>query len=473
MDNESFREAGHQLIDWIADFRQSVPDRPVLAQVGPGEVNRNMPPMPDEPQSMESLLKALDTVVVPGVTQVQHPMHYGWFPSNASLASVLGDIACSGMGTLGISWESCPALTEVEEVTCDWMRELTGLSDQWQGTIHDTASTACLVGILLARERASDLCKNAGGLQALDAPLRVYTTAQAHSSVAKAVQMAGIGDSNLVMVDVDTTTHAMNPASLAQCMADDKAAGRVPACVVACVGSTAVTAFDPLEDIADVCEANGIWLHVDAAMAGSAMLLPECRHLWQGVERADSMAWNPHKWLGTILDCSLFYVRDTDHLQQVLSTNPSYLRGSTDGQVTQYRDWGVPLGRRFRALKLWFHLALDGPEALRTRLRRDLDNARWLADQVEAHPDWEMLTPLTLQTLAIRHNPNGELEGEALDKHTLHWVGEINDSGDAFLSPSVLGERWMVRVSVGVESTEREHLERLWALLQERASAGW
>lgn len=472
MDNESFRVAGHQLIDWIADYRQSIPERPVLAQVGPGEVNRNMPPMPDEPQSMESLLKVLDTVVVPGVTQVQHPMHYGWFPSNASLASVLGDIACSGMGTLGISWESCPALTEVEEVTCDWMRELTGLSDQWQGTIHDTASTACLVGILLARERASDLCKNEGGLQALDAPLRVYTTPQAHSSVAKAVQMAGIGDNNLVMVDVDPATHAMNPAALAQCIADDKAAGRVPACVVACVGSTAVTAFDPLEDIADVCEADGIWLHVDAAMAGSAMLLPECRHLWQGVERGDSMAWNPHKWLGTILDCSLFYVRDTDHLQRVLSTNPSYLRGSTDGQVTQYRDWGVPLGRRFRALKLWFHLALDGPEALRTRLRRDLDNARWLADQVEAHPDWEMLTPLTLQTLAIRHNPQGALEGEALDKHTLRWVGEINDSGEAFLSPSVLGERWMVRVSVGVESTEREHLEALWALLQLRASAG-
>lgn len=472
MDNESFRVAGHQLIDWIADYRQSIPERPVLAQVGPGEVNRNMPPMPDEPQSMESLLKVLDTVVVPGVTQVQHPMHYGWFPSNASLASVLGDIACSGMGTLGISWESCPALTEVEEVTCDWMRELTGLSDQWQGTIHDTASTACLVGILLARERASDLCKNEGGLQALDAPLRVYTTPQAHSSVAKAVQMAGIGDNNLVMVDVDPATHAMDPAELAQCIADDKAAGRVPACVVACVGSTAVTAFDPLEDIADVCEADGIWLHVDAAMAGSAMLLPECRHLWQGVERGDSMAWNPHKWLGTILDCSLFYVRDTDHLQRVLSTNPSYLRGSTDGQVTQYRDWGVPLGRRFRALKLWFHLALDGPEALRTRLRRDLDNARWLADQVEAHPDWEMLTPLTLQTLAIRHNPQGALEGEALDKHTLRWVGEINDSGEAFLSPSVLGERWMVRVSVGVESTEREHLEALWALLQLRASAG-
>ncbi|MGB0865121.1 MAG: pyridoxal phosphate-dependent decarboxylase family protein [Granulosicoccaceae bacterium] len=470
MDNESFRQAGHQLIDWIADFRDSVPRRPVLAQVEPGEVNRNMPSLPDQPQTMETLLKALDEVVVPGVTQVQHPMHYGWFPSNASLASVLGDIACSGMGTLGISWESCPALTEVEEVTCDWMRQLTGLSEQWQGTIHDTASTACLVGILLARERASELCKNAEGLQSLDKPLRVYTTSQAHSSVAKAVQMAGIGDRNLVMVDVDPATQAMDPSALARCLADDLAAGLTPACVVGCVGSTAVTAFDPLEAIAGICEEHGVWLHVDAAMAGSAMLLPECRHLWQGVERADSMAWNPHKWLGTILDCSLFYVRDTDHLQQVLSTNPSYLRGSSDGQVTQYRDWGVPLGRRFRALKLWFHLALDGPDALRARLRRDLDNARWLAEQIEAHPDWELLTPLTLQTLAIRHNPSGELQGEALDQHTLRWVGQINDSGEAFLSPSLLGDRWMVRVSVGVESTEREHVEKLWALLQSRAS---
>lgn len=470
MDNDSFRQAGHQLIDWIADFRASVEERPVLAQVEPGEVRRNMPPLPEQPGEMGELLRALDEVVVPGVTQVQHPMHYGWFPSNASLASVLGDIACAGMGTLGISWDSCPALTEVEEVTCDWMRQLTGLSEAWSGTIHDTASTACLVGILLARERAGELCKNAGGLQSLAAPLRVYTTAQAHSSVAKAVQMAGIGDANLVMVPVDPHTHAMDPQALARCIGDDKTAGLTPACVVACVGSTAVTAFDPLEPIADVCAAEGVWLHVDAAMAGSAMLLPECRHLWQGVERADSMAWNPHKWLGTILDCALFYVRDTEHLQRVLSTNPSYLRGDSDGEVTQYRDWGVPLGRRFRALKLWFHLSLDGPEALRARLRRDLDNARWLAEQIEAHPDWELLTPLTLQTLAIRHNPGGALDGEALDQHTLRWVGEINRSGSAFLSPSLLGERWMVRVSVGVESTERRHLEQLWALLQQAAT---
>ena len=233
--------------------------------------------------------------------------------------------------------------------------------------------------------------------------------------------------------------------------------------------------MDPVEDIASIANRHDIWLHVDAAMAGSAMFLPECRHLWQGVEQADSLAWNPHKWMGTILDTALFYVRDVEHLERVMSTNPAYLRSGADGQVTQYRDWGIPLGRRFRALKLWFHLRLDGPEAIRSRLRRDLDNARWLAQQVEATPGWEVLAPVALQTVCVRHTPTdadgNALAGDALDRHTLDWVERINASGTAFLSPSVLDGRWMVRVSVGVETSTREHLARLWVLLQKEVAA--
>jgi aromatic-L-amino-acid decarboxylase len=235
------------------------------------------------------------------------------------------------------------------------------------------------------------------------------------------------------------------------------------------VGSTGVTAIDPVAQIAGIADEKNIWLHVDAAMAGSAMLLPECRYLWEGVENADSISWNPHKWMGTILDCSLFYVRDPEHLIRVMSTNPSYLRSTVDDEVTQYRDWGIPLGRRFRALKLWFHLRLDGPDAIRDRLRRDLDNAKWFATQVEKTADWQVLTPVNLQTVCIRHQPAG-LEGEALDAHTLAWVNSINQSGQAFLSPSQLENRWMVRVSIGVEATTREHVKKLWELMQSTAN---
>jgi aromatic-L-amino-acid decarboxylase len=472
MTPEEFRSAGHELIDWIADYRQRIPDLPVRAQVEPGQVRQSLPSLPpEEPSSFSAVMADLDRLIVPGVTQVQHPMHFGWFPSNASLASVLGDIASSGMGTLGISWESCPALTEVEEVVCDWLRQLTGLSEHWHGTIHDTASTACVTAMILARERASDMSKNQGGLQALDKPLVIYSTSQAHSSIAKAVQLAGFGNDNLRLIEEDPEDWSMSTVALASAIEDDLAAGRIPAGIVCSVGATGTTAMDPVEDIAIIARQHNIWLHVDAAMAGSAMLLPECRHLWQGVELADSIAWNPHKWMGTILDTALFYVRDVDHLERVMSTSPAYLRSTADGQVTQYRDWGIPLGRRFRALKLWFHLRLDGPDAIRTRLRRDLENAQWLARQIEATEGWELVAPVALQTVCLRHTPNDTsgtaLEGDALDRHTLNWVERINASGAAFMSPSLLDGRWMVRISVGVEDSTREHLARLWELLQQ------
>ena len=325
--------------------------------------------------------------------------------------------------------------------------------------------------MILARERASALSKNGAGLQGMTAPLIVYSTAQAHSSVAKAVQLAGFGNDNLRYVAEDPYTRAMLPEALAEAVAQDLAAGNIPAGIVCSVGATGTTAMDPVAAIAAIANRHSVWLHVDAAMAGSAMLLPECRHLWQGVEQADSLAWNPHKWMGTILDTALFYVRDVPHLERVMSTNPSYLRSAADGEVTQYRDWGIPLGRRFRALKLWFHLRLDGIDAIQARLRRDLDNAQWLKQQVEAADDWEVLAPVELQTVCIRHVPRdvqgNPISGEALDRHTLAWVERINASGSAFLSPSVLDGRWMARVSIGVEGTGREHVARLWQLLQE------
>ena len=461
--------AGHELIDWIADYRQRIENYPVRAQVAPGEVHRALPGSPpSRPESLDAIINDLENIVVPGITQVQHPMHYGWFPSNAALASVLGDITSSGLGTLGISWESCPALTEVEEVVCDWMRQLAGLSGTWQGAIHDTASTACLTALLVARERLSEFSEFGQGLQGLDKPLIVYTTEQAHTSVVKAAMLAGFGQLNIRQVSTDPETYAMSASALREVMSDDANGGCIPAVVVVSLGSTGVVTFDPIGEIVDIAAQHGAWVHADAAMAGTAMMLPEYRHLFDGIEGADSISWNPHKWMGTILDTSLFYVRDPQTLIRVMSTNPSYLRSSVDGDVTQYRDWGIPLGRRFRALKLWFHLRLDGPDAICERLRRDLDNAKWLEQQVSMTADWKVVAPVRLQTVCIRHEPPG-LEGEALDAHTLAWVNAVNESGKTFLSASTLDGRWMVRISIGVESTTRDHVKALWELLQATA----
>jgi len=479
MTPEEFRAAGHALIDWIADHRTRVPELPVMAQVQPGRVAAGLAPhAPARPQPFGDVLADLDGVVVPGVTQTQHPAFFGWFPSNATLSSVLGDIASSGVAALGITWQSAPALTEVEEVVTDWLRELTGLSPAWKGAIHDTASSACLVAMLAARERATGYSETRGGLQTETAPLVVYTSPQAHSSVPKAVLLAGFGADNLRFVDVDPVTYAMRPDALRAAMAADVAAGRRPAAVVVAVGTTGTTAMDPLAELAPIAVEHGAWVHVDAAMAGSAMLLPECRHLFDGVELADSVSWNPHKWMGTILDCALLYVRDVEHLVRVMSTNPSYLRSAVDAEVTQYKDWGIPLGRRFRALKLWFQLRLDGVEAIQARLRRDLANARWLADEVAAEPGWRLVAPLTLQTVCLRHEPPGlvaadgtVLDGEALDRHTMAWVSAVNASGAAFLSASVLDGHWMARVSIGAEPTEREHVSAVWDLLRHTATA--
>ena len=462
MTPEEFRAAAHELVDWIADYRAGIPERPVRSEVSPGWVREQLAaPAPEAPESLHDLIRDLDDIVVPGITQTQSPGYYAWFPANASLESVLGDFAASGLGALGITWQSAPALTEMEEVVTDWLRELCGLSESWFGSIHDTASTACLVAMLVARERATGLSEDRGGLQAEERPLVVYASTQAHSSVPKAVLLAGFGRDNLRLIPVDPVTLAMDPTALRAAMVADVSAGRRPAAVIASMGTTGTTAFDPLEDIVAIAAEHGAWVHVDAAMAGAALLLPECRPLFAGLEGADSFGWNPHKWMGTILDCSLLYVRDDELLVRVFSTNPSYLRSSSDGEVTQFKDWGIPLGRRFRSLKLWFHLRLAGVEAIRARLRRDLANAQWLAEQVAAEPEWEVCAPVVLQTVCVRHVPEG-MGSEEADAHQQDWAERLNTTGRAFVTPALVEGRWVVRLSIGAESTERADVEALW-----------
>jgi len=469
MTPDEFRRYGHQVVDWVADYRKRCATLPVMSRVSPGDVRAALPATPPSgPEGFDAILGDLDRVILPGLSHWQHPRFFGYFPSNGELSSVLGDYLSTGLGVLGLSWQSSPALTEVEEVVTDWARQMVGLSDTWRGVISDTASSCTLVALICARERASGFSLAGGGLQGQNAPLVVYVSSHSHSSVEKAALLAGFGRDNLRVVAAGPD-RAMDAEALAQAVRDDLAAGRRPCAVVATSGTTTTTAFDPLEAIAAVTGEHGLWLHVDAAMAGSAMILPECRHLWQGVEAADSLVFNPHKWLGAAFDCSLYYVRDAEHLVRVMSTNPSYLQSSVDDRVRNLRDWGVPLGRRFRALKLWCLIREQGVEALQRRLRRDLENARWLESEVLAESHWRVLAPVALQTLCLRHEPPG-LEGEALDRHTLGWASRVNACGEAYVTPAVLDGRWMVRVSIGALGTEREHVAALWDLLRSEAA---
>ena len=450
----------------IADYRRDVAKYPVMARTAPGEVRASLPPAPPtEPESFDRILADLNRVIMPGLTHWQHPSFFGFFPSNGAAASVLGDFLSTGLGVLGLSWQSSPALTEVEEVATDWLRQMLGLSDGWSGVIQDTASTSTLVALLTARERASDYSMDSGGLHGCDRPLVVYASAQSHSSVEKAALLAGFGRDNLRLVPHDSA-FAMRTEALAELLEDDVRAGRRPCAIVATTGTTSVTALDPVAKIVVLAREHDTWVHVDAAMAGSAMILPECRWMWDGIEGADSIVVNPHKWLGAAFDCSVYYVRDPQLLTRVMSTSPSYLKSSADRQVKNLRDWGLPLGRRFRALKLWCLIREQGVAGLQARLRRDLDNAKWLADQVRATPPWRLAAPVQLQTVCVRHEPLG-LEGEVLDRHTMAWADRLNRSGKAYVTPAVIKGGWMVRVSVGTIATERQHVEQLWRDMQE------
>jgi aromatic-L-amino-acid decarboxylase len=467
---EEFRRWGHRLIDWLADHQQRLPDLPVQPATRPGDVRSLLPASPpEEPEPFERVIADLDRVVAPNLTWWQHPRFFGFFPSNALGAGVLGDLVSTGLGVLGLSWQAAPALTEIEEVVTDWFRQMAGLSDGWRGVIQDTASTSTLVALLCARERTTGYGLAAGGLQGEEAPLTVYASAGSHSSVEKAALLAGFGRANVRTVPLDDA-RAMRPDALAQMVAADRAGGANPCAVLAAVGGTATTSIDPLAPIAGIARREKLWLHVDAAMAGSAMILPECRWMFDGIEGADSLVVNAHKWLGVPFDCSLHYVRDEAHLIKVMSTNPSYLRSAVDGEVRNLRDTGIPLGRRFRALKLWFVIREQGVSGLQARLRRDLANARAFADKVATTPHWKVVAPVPLQTVCVRHMPDG-VAGEALDDHNLAWAEALNRSGEAYVTPARIEDGWMVRVSIGAPETQAADVDAVWSAMQRFASA--
>ncbi|HSR98632.1 MAG TPA: pyridoxal-dependent decarboxylase [Kofleriaceae bacterium] len=468
MNAEQFRQLGHALVDWIAQYRETLETRAVMSPVQPGEIKARFPREPPaHGGAAGELIARLEADVLPGITHWNHPGFFAYFPSITSYASILGDLACAGLGVQGMSWQTSPAATEVEEVVMDWLRQMVGLSEAWTGVIHDTASTATLVALICAREQT--LAFGDAGLQKAGGALTVYGSTDAHSSIEKATVLAGFGRAHLRLIPTDAQ-RAMRPDALAAAIERDRAAGLVPCAVVATTGTTNTTAFDPIDAIAPITERHAMWLHVDGAMAGTAMILPECRALWNGIERADSLVLNPHKWMGAGFDLSAYYCRDPQHLIRVMGTNPHFLRTQQDGQVSNFRDWHIQLGRRFRALKLWLYLLDQGVEGIRARLRRDLDNAQWLATQIRGEPHWQVLAPVVLQTVCVRHAPPG-LDDAALSAHNLAIGRRINEAGRAYLTPSMLDGQQILRISIGAERTEREHVAALWDALRAAAAA--
>jgi len=470
MTPEEFRQRGYEIIDWLADYHAKISDYPVQPATRPGDVKAMLPAVPPvEAEGFDQIIADLDSVVLPNISHWQHPRFFGYFPSNSLGSGILGDLVSGGLGVLGLSWQSSPAVTEIEEVTLDWFRQMVGLSSAWFGVINDTASTSTLVALLCAREKTTGFSLARQGLQAEPKPLTIYTSTSAHSSVEKAALLAGFGRENVRMVDVDVN-FAMHPAALQDAIDADIRSGFTPCAIVAAVGGTATVSIDPVSKIADIARRHGLWLHIDAAMAGNAMILPELRWMWDGIEEADSVVINAHKWLGVPFDCSLYFVRDEPHLLRVMSADPSFLQSQADEKVRNLRNTGIPLGRRFRALKLWFAIREQGVSGLQARLRRDIGLAQDLRSKVEATPDWEVVAPVVLQTVCLVYRPKS-VPSHRLDDFTRAWAHAVNASGQAYVTPATAAGHWMVRVSVGTISTDAHDIEAVWGAMQKAAAA--
>ena len=466
MTPEEFRRHGHEVVDWVASYLERLESFPVRSQVAPGQVRAGLPEHPPEQgEPFDAVMEDLERVILPGITHWQHPSFFAYFNANASGPSILGELLSAGLGVQGMLWSTSPACTELETLVMDWLLELLDLprafhsSGAGGGVLQDTASSATLCALLTARERASGWTAHRRGNPD---DLTVYCSTQTHSSLEKAVRVAGIGTDRLRLVGTDERL-AMDPAALQAAIEADLAAGLRPCCVVATVGTTSTTAVDPVRAIGAICQAHGIWLHVDGAHGGTAALLPELRWIHDGLELADSYCFNPHKWMFVNFDCDAFWVRDRAALVRTLSVLPEYLRNEAteSGKVIDYRDWHVPLGRRFRALKLWMVLRHYGAEGLRHHVREHLRLAAWLEGEVTAHPDFEPAAPRTMNLVCFRHRGGDALNQAIMDR--------LNTSGELFLTHTRVQDRLVLRLCIGGTLTRQRHVERGWALVQQAA----
>ena len=457
MGPEEFRQAGYRAVDWVADYLARLGDLPVKAQVEPGDIRAMLPAEPPtHGEDFADVLADLDRVVVPGLTHWQAPGFYAYFPANISGPAILGDLVSSGLGVVGMLWNSGPAVTEVEQHMLDWLVDALGLPERFRsnGVLQNSASSATLCAALAARERA-------GGIDALPS-LVAYTSEQAHSSVVKGLRIAGV-PAERVRAIATSPSYAMRADHLAYEIVKDKNDGLTPFFVAATVGTTSTTAIDPVAELGWVAGNFDAWLHVDAAFAGSAAVCPEMRFLNDGLDTADSYVFNPHKWLLTNFDCSALYLADPQHLIQAMSINPEYLRNraSDSGDVVDYRDWEIPLGRRFRALKLWFVIRHYGTDGLRAHIRRHIAWANELTEWVEADRRFELVAPTVVSLVCFRHVDGNDASQRVLDA--------VNQSGRAYLTSTVLDDQLVLRVAIGSPQTEHHHVEELWSLIQSAA----
>lgn len=473
MPTDEFRRFGHQLIDWVADYLEHVEQNPVLPRVKPGDVVRSLPAAPPrQGEPMEHILADLDSIVMPGMTHWNHPRFHAYFNSSASSPGILGELVSAALNGNGMVWQSCPVVSELEEVTLGWLRQMLGLPEEMWGIIYDTASTSTLHGIAAARESPTDLQTRTLGMagRAEVPKLKAYISEFAHSSVDKAIITLGFGVDAIRKIPVDEQ-YRMRPEMLARAIAEDRTNGARPFCVVATVGTTSCTSIDPVPAIADICEKEGVWLHVDAAYGGSAAIIPEMRHVLQGCERADSIVVNPHKWMFVPVDLSVLYTRKPDILRRAFSLVPEYLRTTQDDVVRNLMDYGVPLGRRFRALKLWFVLRYFGWDGLADRLRDHLRLAKLFARWVEADKSFELLAPVHFGTVCFRAHPEGMTEGEALNTLNEKLLNVLNGSREIFLSHTKLGSRYTLRMAIGHLRTRESHVRAAWELIQREFKA--
>jgi aromatic-L-amino-acid decarboxylase len=472
MTSEEFRRHGHAVVDWVADYWDRVESLPVLSQVRPGEIRERLPAHPPQAgEAFENVLEELDSIILPGITHWQSPNFFAYFPANTSGPSVLGELVSAGLGVQGMLWSTSPACTELETHVLDWMAEMTGLPSAFRsegaggGVLQDSASSAGLCALIAARERAT---AGSANLLGCDGRLTAYASSEAHSSIPKAVGIAGIGRENLRFLPPDGALR-LDPRTLRDAVRKDRAAGLLPFFVTATVGTTSTNAMDPLAAIGEVCRSEGLWLHVDGAMSGSAAVCPEFRVHLEGIDSADSYCFNPHKWLFTNFDCDCFYVADRSSLIHALSILPEYLRNraTESGAVLDYRDWQVPLGRRFRALKLWFVIRHYGVEGLRALVRRHVDLTRRFAGWVRESADFELATDPPLNLVCFRHR-GGDAVNQAILDH-------VNGSGRLFLTHTKVGGALTLRLCVGQTRTELRHVESAWGAIREagrRAAEG-
>ena len=467
MTPDEFRRCGRAMVDWIASYYERVESLPVLSQVQPGQIRASLPPDPPPTgEPFEAILADVDRLIMPGITHWQSPNFFAFFPANASAPAILGDLLSSGLAVQGMLWATSPACTELETHVLDWLVELLGLPGKFKsqgaggGVIQDSASSASLCALLAARERATGFQANEQGG---DGRLVAYASTQTHSSVEKAVRIAGLGRRQLRLIEVDSR-FALRPEALAEQIRQDRQRGLVPCFVCATVGTTSSNAIDPLPQIGRICRQEGLWLHVDAAMAGTAAICPEFRHIHEGLDLADSYCFNPHKWMFTNFDCDCFYVADRAALIKTLSILPEYLRNKAteSGAVWDYRDWQIPLGRRFRSLKLWFVIRHYGVEGLRHHVRQHVAWAQEFARWVRDSDRFELAVPPPLNLVCFRH-----VNGDAFNRRLLE---ELNRSGRLYLTHTVLRDRYTLRFCVGQTHTEARHVAQAWQRIQRTAA---